>query len=159
MTGRWPNRDPIGEAGGFNLYVLALNSPSNRIDVLGLHCRDCKAEYNTCLDDVGAWKAAADKAVDDAIKDIWDGYNAAINLAVDFACSDLSGLKYIGCTIAVKGAVAAALLPPAAILIQDQHQVKATISRQAMTKLAQCFADMGDCWSDYGEDDDGCPCK
>ena len=32
---RWPNRDPIGERGGWNLYVFAVNSPISFIDRLG----------------------------------------------------------------------------------------------------------------------------
>jgi RHS repeat-associated protein len=34
--GRWPNRDPIGESGGINLYVYVMNDPINRSDRLGL---------------------------------------------------------------------------------------------------------------------------
>jgi len=33
--GRWPNRDPIGEQGGTNLHVMALNSLIDRWDLLG----------------------------------------------------------------------------------------------------------------------------
>jgi len=33
---RWMNRDPIGEAGGLNLYVQSLNDPVNHTDALGL---------------------------------------------------------------------------------------------------------------------------
>jgi RHS repeat-associated protein len=36
-TGRWLNRDPIGEDGGFNLYGFVYNSPVNRIDPKGLN--------------------------------------------------------------------------------------------------------------------------
>ena len=35
-TGRWPNRDLIGERGGMNLYGFVGNSPLNRVDRLGL---------------------------------------------------------------------------------------------------------------------------
>jgi len=42
VTGRWPSRDPVGERGGINLYVLAYNSPLGRIDVLGLSS-DCES--------------------------------------------------------------------------------------------------------------------
>ncbi len=35
-TGRWPNRDPIGERGGVNLYGIVANNPVNRFDYLGL---------------------------------------------------------------------------------------------------------------------------
>ena len=34
--GRWLSRDPIGEAGGRNLYAFAGNDPVNSQDVLGL---------------------------------------------------------------------------------------------------------------------------
>ncbi len=34
--GRWLSRDPIGEAGGFNLYAYCGNDPVNRHDPLGL---------------------------------------------------------------------------------------------------------------------------
>jgi hypothetical protein len=35
-TGRWPNRDPIGEEGGFNVYGFVGNDGVNMADVLGL---------------------------------------------------------------------------------------------------------------------------
>ena len=35
-TGRWLSRDPMGEAGGFNLYGYCGNDPVNRHDALGL---------------------------------------------------------------------------------------------------------------------------
>lgn len=38
-TGRWPNRDPIEERGGLNLYAMVGNSPVNRTDYLGLYCK------------------------------------------------------------------------------------------------------------------------
>jgi hypothetical protein len=34
-TGRWLNRDPIGEQGGLNLYGFGPNSPVNGYDILG----------------------------------------------------------------------------------------------------------------------------
>jgi len=33
---RWPNRDPIKEKGGLNLYGFAVNNPLNQVDALGL---------------------------------------------------------------------------------------------------------------------------
>jgi len=35
-TGRWLNRDPIGERGGANLHGFVDNAPSHRFDALGL---------------------------------------------------------------------------------------------------------------------------
>jgi len=35
-TGRWVSRDPIEESGGFNLYQIVGNNPTNWIDFLGL---------------------------------------------------------------------------------------------------------------------------
>lgn len=37
---RWPNRDPIQERGGLNLYTCVANNPINRYDLLGLACGD-----------------------------------------------------------------------------------------------------------------------
>ena len=34
-TGRWLNRDPIGEKGGSNVYGFASNTPLNAVDALG----------------------------------------------------------------------------------------------------------------------------
>jgi len=39
-TGTWPNRDPIGEAGGANLYGFVQNRPINTIDYLGNEIRN-----------------------------------------------------------------------------------------------------------------------
>jgi RHS repeat-associated protein len=36
--GRWLSPDPLGEAGGVNLYAFAANDAVNRIDILGLSC-------------------------------------------------------------------------------------------------------------------------
>src|ERR1022692_2353233 len=34
---KWPNRDPLGEMGGINLYEFNYNSPPNYIDPDGKH--------------------------------------------------------------------------------------------------------------------------
>lgn len=45
ITGRWPNRDPIGERGGKNVYAFVGNAPTFRHDVLGLICDKCTNGY------------------------------------------------------------------------------------------------------------------
>ncbi len=42
--GRWPNRDPIGELGGYNLYAFLDNDPLNWFDYLGMAGSVCCAE-------------------------------------------------------------------------------------------------------------------
>jgi len=43
-TGRWLNRDPIGEQGGKNVYQLVKSNPVNLFDGLGLKC--CVLQYS-----------------------------------------------------------------------------------------------------------------
>jgi RHS repeat-associated protein len=42
--GRWVNRDPIGEGGGWNLYATVMNAPLRHVDALGRSAKsDCDA--------------------------------------------------------------------------------------------------------------------
>ncbi|MBI5864945.1 MAG: hypothetical protein HZB38_10660 [Planctomycetes bacterium] len=45
--GRWMNRDPLGEAGGLNLYGFVGNSPIDDVDPLG---EEVRQRYITCTD-------------------------------------------------------------------------------------------------------------
>jgi|GEM_PF-683626 len=48
---RWPNRDPIGERGGKNLFGMVENQPVNRSDLLGLApCGNCGPDVTAALD-------------------------------------------------------------------------------------------------------------
>jgi RHS repeat-associated protein len=48
---RWPNRDPIGEPGGLNLYDFTQNDPVNNRDALGLDVYKVQFHSQTpCLD-------------------------------------------------------------------------------------------------------------
>jgi RHS repeat-associated protein len=73
-TGRWINRDPIGEMGGLNLYQMVLNNLIDTLDLFGAEstetavgddgCRDCRwTIYGSHLLGVGgAIKRASDSA-------------------------------------------------------------------------------------------------
>jgi len=65
--GRWPNRDPIGERGGVNLYEFIENWPQNSTDHFGLS----ESDFECCTDDIivegrryleRAWPGALDVA-------------------------------------------------------------------------------------------------
>lgn len=44
--GKWPNRDPIGERGGLNLYDYVGNNPVNLVDLFGLSQQDVNSILN-----------------------------------------------------------------------------------------------------------------
>ena len=65
--GRWLSRDPLGEAGGFNLYAYCGNDPVNRHDPLGLDPAEISAsEYGLAkaVDLAFGFKAKLDVDVD-----------------------------------------------------------------------------------------------
>jgi len=49
--GKWPNKDPMGEMGGINLYCFALNCPVYGIDPLGLSFLDDAANFSAGVGD------------------------------------------------------------------------------------------------------------
>jgi RHS repeat-associated protein len=48
-TGRWPNRDPLEEKGGRNLYGFVANNPINNTDTLGLKLSEKEKQCCKCL--------------------------------------------------------------------------------------------------------------
>ena len=72
-TGRWINRDPIGERGGRNLYCSCVNNLINLFDALGL--TDCKA----MKDYITQRKAYLKGAIDRAFGDQGGGSNSPFN--------------------------------------------------------------------------------
>ena len=52
-SGRWINRDPIGENGGLNLYAYVGNAPVNRSDPEGLQ-GSCKKQLQLALPAIAA---------------------------------------------------------------------------------------------------------
>ena len=51
QIGRWPNRDPLGEVGGQNLYAFVRNSPISHYDPVGLVLAGCSRD--PCADPCG----------------------------------------------------------------------------------------------------------
>ncbi len=54
--GRWSTRDPIGEAGGINLYDFVGNNPVNFVDPWGLYgTNECSYYEQRCLESGGKY--------------------------------------------------------------------------------------------------------
>jgi RHS repeat-associated protein len=93
-TGRFTQEDPIGLAGGVNLYGFATGDPVNFTDPFGV-CPNVKERYNpkTGMNDVtfglqlkfAAGTSAADQtAVRNAIVKHWAGVRGTLNVIIDF---------------------------------------------------------------------------
>ena len=67
-TGRFLNRDPIGEAGGTNLYAFVGNNPVNGIDVLGTNP----------ITDFFGWLMGVFKGGDNSRPSIFDGPTSTV---------------------------------------------------------------------------------
>ena len=62
VTGRWPNRDPMGEMGGLNLYGMIDNDSINQWDYLGLKksVKKCLKKLKKCVGNESKYRAAID---------------------------------------------------------------------------------------------------
>jgi len=87
LTGRWPSRDPIEEAGGVNLYAFVRNDPTDLIDLRGLFVEEVKFACN---------------AVEEAAKRLGAQVAVEVGTAAETACS--VGSKAV---ISVNGAIIA----------------------------------------------------
>ena len=70
---KWPNRDPIQEAGGLNLYGYVGNNPVNRIDPLGLQIQVIaeSPEAIELEEAIAADAEAAGNAIEAETESIW----------------------------------------------------------------------------------------
>lgn len=96
-TGRWPNRDPIGERGGMNLYGFVRNGPIAYVDTDGrslfgdsLNYEACKANLQAALQKCKAAGQSAISGCKSCASDVGDwlqgaGENAAF--FKDWACN------------------------------------------------------------------------
>ncbi len=73
VTGRWISRDPIGEAGGGNIYGFVINNPIKLVDLFGLKDEKPERKFENCVKvtaklDLGAKLKKADKFLKGANK-------------------------------------------------------------------------------------------
>jgi uncharacterized protein RhaS with RHS repeats len=78
--GRWVNRDPIGEAGGINLYAFVKNAGTNSVDPLGLKEEIYYGKYNCECDRVEVNKVIREYALKAVQASIDDKINIPANI-------------------------------------------------------------------------------
>jgi len=78
-TGRWMNRDPIGERGGYNLYRFVENDGVNKWDKLGLLCLVLPLELDKCqkliINHIAIITAIKSKFAGTVYNDVFPNYN------------------------------------------------------------------------------------
>jgi len=98
VTGRWPNRDPIGERGGINLYVIGSNNILDVVDYLGLREKShgTTSTYRVFFEDNSISESDADQSTSVDI--------LIVNGAVDGTTSMANTLGATGASITIRGA-------------------------------------------------------
>lgn len=180
-TGRWPNRDPIAEQGGINLYGFVGNNGVNFWDVIGLHCQDCQQWWSDCMDAVkqsAASQAAdviaefdqlrddAESVYDSAISYIDNKYQDALDKCDSYDDGTASGsltrrvcrdAALIAKEIASGTAWSVHKLAVAAALFFKSGEMIAINAWEADAERA-CGNGKAQCEAEYGLDENGCPC-
>jgi RHS repeat-associated protein len=82
-TQRWPNRDPLGEEGGINLYQFSSNDPTDLVDPFGLSPSLNPANQAMAAECVETASASAGRVLADALRPIFgQGLKASRNIDV-----------------------------------------------------------------------------
>ena len=177
----WPNRDPIAEQGGLNLYGFVLNDGVNFWDVIGLHCQDCQQWWSDCMDAVkqsAASQAAdviaeydqlrddAESVYDSALSYIDKKYQDALDKCDSYDDGTASGsltrrvcrdAALIAKEIASGTAWSVHKLALAAALTFKSGEMIAINAWEADAERA-CGNGKAQCEAEYGLDENGCPC-
>ena len=83
---RWPNRDPLGEEGGINLYTFIRNNSGNRFDPFGLSDDDSLSEWEQAM-----------KELIESLKKIYDNMPDNPKECID-PCTSVTSLRaYCDC--------------------------------------------------------------
>jgi RHS repeat-associated protein len=110
--GRWISRDPIGEAGGINLYGYVGNDPTNRLDPLGLFQITIGGGYgwgalntfgyNSGHVNFGGFVGLAEGFFGEVDTEdstcSGSGFNAGVRVHAEAGAKFLKGRKQIGCS-------------------------------------------------------------
>ncbi len=148
--GRWLSRDPLvnAEIGqGASLYEYVANNPLILLDPLGLHCRDCEAEYNDCIVEASDWYNSEISDLNQWYSDIKASINE-VSQERQQQCYDLYGHNPLGNTCAAGWSTVASVEIDAALA--SYLSTYALTSSAYAGRLARCAAQNHICEITYG---------
>ncbi len=137
VTGRWPSRDPIGEAGGLNLYGMVGNNPVNYWDYLGLQSlEECyEAAFNTYQQDLSRLEDIGADRIESFFGSVRHGRNAA---RADLAVNALRVVRDTSFTVAGSYFVGAGASARAASVARSARGLYSSArSYSSITRLAR----------------------